>query len=48
MWALGGSLIGLMLAAAPIGIALAGATILVVLSDPMLGPNALFRAFFQF
>jgi C4-dicarboxylate transporter DctM subunit len=38
----------LMLAAAPIGIALAGATILVVLSDPMLGPNALFRAFFQF
>ncbi|MEK9828303.1 MAG: TRAP transporter large permease, partial [Rhodospirillales bacterium] len=32
----------------PIGIALAGATILVVLSDPMLGPNALFRAFFQF
>lgn len=37
-----------MLAAAPIGIALAGATILVVLSDPMLGPNALFRAFFQF
>ena len=48
MWALGGSLIGLMLASAPIGIALAGATILVVLSDPMLGPNALFRAFFQF
>jgi len=48
MWALGGSLIGLMRAAAPIGIALAGATILVVLSDPMLGPNALFRAFFQF
>lgn len=48
MWALGGSLIGLMLAAAPIGIALAGATILVVISDPMLGPNALFRAFFQF
>ena len=48
MWALGGSLIGLMLAAAPIGIALAGATILVVLSDPMLTPNALFRAFFQF
>lgn len=48
MWALGGSLIGLMLAAAPIGIALAGATILVVLSDPFLGPNALFRAFFQF
>lgn len=48
MWALGGSLIGLMLAAAPIGIALAGATILVVLSDPFLSPNALFRAFFQF
>ncbi len=41
-------MIGLMLAAAPIGIALAGATILVVLSDPMLSPNALFRAFFQF
>lgn len=48
MWTLGGSLIGLMLAAAPIGIALAGATILVVLQDPMLTPNALFRAFFQF
>ena len=48
MWALGGSLIGLMLAAAPIGIALAGATILVVITDPMLSPNALFRAFFQF
>lgn len=48
MWTLGGSLIGLMLAAAPIGIALGGATILVVMSDPLLGPNALFRAFFQF
>lgn len=48
MWALGGSLIGLMLAAAPIGIALAGATVLVVMTDPMLGPNALFRAFFKF
>ncbi len=47
MWALGGSLIGLMLAAAPIGIALAGATILVVLSDPMLGPNALFSRIFS-
>lgn len=41
-------MIGLMLAAAPIGIALAGATILVVVTDPMLSPNALFRAFFQF
>ncbi len=48
MWTLGGSLIGLMLAAAPIGIALAGATILVVISDPLLTPKALFRAFFQF
>lgn len=48
MWTLGGSLIGLMLAAAPIGIALGGATILVVMSDPLLGANALFRAFFQF
>ncbi len=41
-------MIALMLAAAPIGIALAGATILVVMTDPMLSPNALFRAFFQF
>jgi len=48
MWTLGGSLIGLMLAAAPIGIALGGATVLIVMSDPMLSPNALFRAFFQF
>ena len=48
MWTLGGSMIGLMLAAAPIGIALAGATILVIVGDPFLSSKALFRAFFQF
>ena len=48
MWTLGGSLVGLMLAAAPIGLALAGATVLVVLTDPLLSSRALFRAFIQF
>ena len=33
MWALGGSLFGLLFAGAPIGIALAGATALLVLFD---------------
>jgi C4-dicarboxylate transporter, DctM subunit len=48
MGILGGSLIGLLVIGAPIGIALAGATILVILSDPIVSPVALFRSFFSF
>ncbi len=48
MHLLGSSLLVLLVIGAPIGIALAGATVLVVFTDPMLSPNALFRAFFNF
>ena len=48
MGILGGSLFGLLIIGAPIGIALAGATILVILSDPIVSPVALFRSFFAF
>ena len=45
MGVLGGSLIGLLLAGTPIGIALMAATVLIVYVDPIMSPNALFRAF---
>ena len=48
MWALGGSLFGLLFAGAPIGIALAGATALLVLFDDFLTYSTLFEAFFSF
>ncbi|MCY4589576.1 MAG: TRAP transporter large permease [Alphaproteobacteria bacterium] len=48
MHLLGSSLIILLVVGAPIGIALSGATILVVLSDPIMTPKALFRSFFSF
>ena len=48
MGVLGGSLIGLLLAGTPIGIALMAATVLIVYVDPIMSPNALFRAFFSF
>ena len=48
MWALGGSLFSLLFAGAPIGIALAGATGLLVLFDDFLTYRTLFEAFFSF
>ena len=48
MWALGGSLFGLLFAGAPIGIALAGATGVLVLFDDFLTYSTLFEAFFSF
>ncbi len=48
MHLLGTSLITLLLIGAPIGIALAGATILIVFADPIMTPRALFRSFFSF
>lgn len=46
MWSLGGSLFGLLFAGAPIGIALAGATALLVTFDDFLTYSTLFEAFF--
>ena len=48
MWGLGGSLFALLFAGAPIGIALAGATALLVLFDDFLTYATLFEAFFSF
>ena len=48
MWSLGGSLFGLLFAGAPIGIALAGATALLVTFDDFLTYSTLFEAFFSF
>ena len=48
MWALGGSLFSLLLAGVPIGIALAGATAILVSFDPFLTYPTLFKAFFAF
>ena len=48
MGVLGGSLLGLLISGVPIGIALASATLLVIYIDPIMTPNALFRAFFAF
>ncbi|MPY73556.1 MAG: TRAP transporter large permease subunit [Alphaproteobacteria bacterium] len=48
MAALGSMLILFMVLAVPIGIALAGASILYILYDPMLSPATVFRAFFSF
>ncbi len=48
MAALGSMLILFMAMAVPIGIALAGASILFILYDPMLSPATVFRAFFSF
>ena len=48
MGLLGGGLFGLLVIGAPIGIALVGATVLVVLQDPLITPVALFRSFFSF
>ena len=48
MWGLGGSLFALLFAGAPIGIALAGATALLVLFDDFLTYSTLFEAFFSF
>ena len=48
MVALGSTLILFMLLAVPIGIALAGASILYILYDPMLSPATVFRSFFSF
>lgn len=48
MAALGSMLILFMALAVPIGIALAGASILFILYDPMLSPATVFRAFFSF
>jgi C4-dicarboxylate transporter DctM subunit len=43
-----GGLCGLLVAAAPIGIALAASVVLVIMADPIISPVALFRAFFSF
>jgi len=48
MGLLGGSLFVLLVIGAPIGIALAGAVVLVILADPITSPVALFRSFFSF
>ena len=48
MWGLGGSLFTLLFTGAPIGIALAGATCLMVLFDDFLTFSTLFEAFFNF
>ena len=48
MFSLGGSLFGLLFAGAPIGIALAGATALLVIFDDFLTYSTLFEAFFSF
>ena len=48
MGLLGGSLIGLLIAGTPIGIALMAATVLIIFVDPVISPNALFRSFFSF
>ena len=47
MFSLGSSLFGLLFAGAPIGIALAGATALLVLFDDFLTYSTLFEAFFS-
>ncbi len=48
MGLLGGGLVALLVAGAPIGIALAAAVIMVIISDPIISPVALFRSFFSF
>jgi C4-dicarboxylate transporter DctM subunit len=48
MGLLGGSLVGMLVAGTPIGIALLAATTLIVFVDPIMTPNALFRSFFNF
>ena len=48
MWGLGGSLFGFLFSGVPIGIALAGATCLMVLFDDFLTFSTLFEAFFNF
>ena len=48
MFSLGSSLFGLLFAGAPIGIALAGSTALLVLFDDFLTYSTLFEAFFSF
>ena len=48
MFSLGSTLFGLLFAGAPIGIALAGATALLVLFDDFLTYSTLFEAFFSF
>ena len=48
MFALGGSLFTLLFIGVPIGIALAGATALIVIFDPFLTYPTLFKAFFAF
>ena len=48
MWGLGGSLFGFLFSGVPIGIALAGATCLMVLFDDFLTFTTLFEAFFNF
>ena len=48
MFSLGGYLFSLLFAGAPIGIALAGATALLVLFDDFLTYSTLFEAFFSF
>ncbi|HJL52707.1 MAG: TRAP transporter large permease [Arenicellales bacterium] len=48
MWMLGSSLFALLIVGVPIGIALAGATALIVSVDPFLTYSTLFKAFFSF
>ncbi len=48
MGMLGSSLAVFLLIGVPIGIALMGSTVLVILNDPITSPVALFRAFFSF
>ena len=48
MGILGGSLVGMLIAGTPIGIALLAATTLIIFVDPIMTPNALFRSFFSF
>jgi len=48
MGLLGGSLFLLLIIGAPIGIALAGSVVLIILTDPITSPAALFRSFFSF
>ena len=48
MGIVGSALFALLTIGAPIGVALAGSAILMILYDPILSPNAVFRAFFSF
>ncbi len=48
MWIVGGLVLALLLLSVPIGIALSGASAVYILIDPLLEPEVIFRAFFNF